>query len=1244
MNRDLARAILVRILLVYFSWTFASLSRAKSSLTELFVKTALLPLLMLPMVCLVEPVSAAYSRLDGTLPGFHPAFGRCALDPVEDAGEAAADLSLGGLDWLEGQSVLRLGTLGVWAGSGLPLELRGNDGSLLRFVSGEKVFQPGRKAIQAWRITEKGKEPIEAELASMPGAAVVEIWMPRKAVSPSVEYTLHAYSADGTADDLSLSDNQRNTHSAAFLHHGNQGLTWTDVLWGHEPNSHEQHWADYLNTGSTHNGFDELLGLHDVLDLPVNLQIAGPLQTAAEWYYPDEGPVEGWNAWVARGVTEGWAALIASAYAQHIMPFVQDSMNDWSVYTHVQMTEWRYGYTPHVAWVPERVWVSPEDNDGNGTDTSPHVVDWIGDNWLPHGVWGVVLDQEEHCDYENNWSNDRHIYTINVPDQGELKIIPINGSFTGNCHHNAGAAWNEILGTSGDELLLYATDWEVVAEVAGFQDQFPSAVENMIWIAQQIAGSGGSALSVKLDDALGGYPGGPINLQNGTYGLLGGRGGYGSDWLSPGTHNSWYSHWAGSPANSDQHDPQWDYGTVWHNTWTNLMSCPSNDLSETAWYVLMTKMYETGWHDGSEISGWIHRYASHIKNANVYAEASRWVNGDYANTCAAYFSDIDMDGVDEVVLHSDRVFAVFESIGGRAPWIFAKGPGYDASLVGSCSAYWVDTEGDYDDTGSNNHVAAFADVSPNTRNDLYAMSIDSSSNDFASITLSIGELSKTFSLMPDTPWITVDYDTPQETWIQHGFSPDYIDLLWSAGTERVWDPQASWPATGYAGQRNENTGATAALVLGNGGALHSLDFQGTMVRGDEIRGNGRFRYLFYAGLTGEPDSLNGEVAELELLELQDLDAAGPRLESVATFLAPDQVLLQFSEEVALPGAENTANYALSGFPGGVSLLSASRQPDTRLVALQLAGLETGDSGLITVSGVADNNGNPVDPDFDTASFVMPDGLTPHSILVDGSNDFFADTEWMEQSADSLFITWDSQNLYIGFNGQDLSTGDFFVYIDTDLAAASGAPRNAWGRVGFGSAHRPEFELSVEGGGNSMQINSWAGSWSYTQYGDHDGTSYEGWSGNPMSEFRVPWSELGNPAGIAIAASVSQEDNWNTTLSWPLANPTGSDATLTSWYVFDAGTLGQDMPAAGVAPNGSISEQPLAAPVITISTHAAGQLRLDWPAVSGADFYVIYASEQAFDPAPVQVGTTTDLFHVLDIDVPMRWYTVSAERN
>lgn len=1184
--------------------------------------------------------------------GFSPGLALVALDPIEGTCPPAVDLSLACAGVLGDQAVLRIGTRAPWQASSTLIVML-QEGALP-----ERLVLQGEDELLLQMRTEKGWALVErrrADLRREKGAAVAELWLPvdwsdwtaQLAAGVPLEIRTAWGGPDrAVADRLEpagglVREGERSDHHVAFVHHGNQGLTWTDVLWGDEAGSHEQHFADYLDTGSAHNGFDELLGLHDVLNVPANFQVGGPLQTAAEWYYP-AGAVEGWNDWLARGVTEGWAALLTSAYAQHIMPFVEDSMNDWAVQEHVDMTTWRYGYTPHVAWVPERVWVSPADNDGNGTDTSPHVLDWIGDDWLPHGVWGVLLDQEEHCDYQNNWANDRHIYTIPVPGQGDLKVLPINGSFTGACHTDAGGAWNQALGTSPDELLIYGTDWEVAAEVAGFGGQFPSALNNMIWLVQQIAASGGSVEAMNLDVALGGFGGGAIELQNGTYGMLGGRGGYGSDWLSPGTHNSWYGDFAGAASHSDQHLPPWNYGYTWNQTWSWIMGGPDNNLATLAWYVMMTNLYETGWHDGGQVSGWIHRYASHVKNARVYEEAARWWSGQAWSGTGAQPADVDADGVEELVLWSDRVLAIFEPTGGRAPWIFAKDAGGAASLVGSCSAYWVETEGDYNDGSSNNHVAAFSEVSPSLENDAFTLAVDSLGAGYARIRLTHpGGLVKSFSLASGQPFITVDYDAPSETYIKHGFTPDYLDLLWNARSTRLWDPSATWPQSDWMGQRNTTTGWTAALVLGNGGALHASDFQGTLVRGDEIRGSGRFRYLFYAGPTTAPNA-QGSVPELVALAAGDLDVRAPELASSAPFLAPDKAVLEFNEEVDEASAENPAHWQLSGFPAGVQLVSAERQPWTRFVHLRLSGLTSGASGSITAVGVTDLAGNPVHPDHDTAAFTMPNGLTPHSVLIDGANDFTRSTELMEPRADSLFVTWDAQALYVGFRGRALSTGDFFVHLDTDLVAGSGAARDSWNRVGFTSANRPEYEIAVEGGGNSMQVNQWTGAaWNYVQYGSHTGTSYEGWTGNLLTELRIPWDQIGSPAQLGICAGFTQENNLVTVVAWPQANPTGTNVTLTSWWTFSSPPLAGPMPLMGVAPNNPATVLPAVAD-LAIQAHADGTVSLSWSALPGAASYRLYALDlpwAALPASPLEETAATAI--TLAVTQAQRFFVVTG---
>lgn len=959
--------------------------------------------------------------------------------------------------------------------------------------------------------------------------------------------------------------------NCAFVHHGNQGLTYTSVFRG--------------DGGSGDEGFDEILELHDGLNAPGNFHMSGTLITAAEYYDPD------FNQWLRDGITEGWVGMLTSAYAQHIMPFVDDSMNNWAVHVEYNMVQTFYGYSPRVAWIPERVWLA------SGHYPDAHLNDaWLGDNWEHHGVDAVILDDWPHC----SGYSDRKIHWMNNGSGITLRVIPIDGDFTGNCHYNPGAAIAQIQGTGQYQIIVYGTDWEAAAEMADFN--CPDCLENYSQVVQWASDNAPGVGIWKLDAALDNpdFNGTGIEVGNGTYGLIGGTDGYG------GSDNSWYGDWAGTASHSDFHSPSaWDYGTIWTQTHSNIMASPSNNLSESAWYVMMTNLHETGWHDymGGPVSGWIHRYSSHIKNANVYTEAAHWAAGEYLIDVNAYLSDIDIDGVDELVIHNDRVMAVFESVGGRAQWIFAKGPsGYNYSIVGSCNTYWAETDGDYDEPGSNNHQAAFADVGPHYRNELYSMSVDEITNTTAVVHFTHNEITKTISIELGQTYLRADYEVgSQDCYIRHGFTPDLVAQIWNPEFERIWSPDAD-----YCGFRNPNTQAAGALVIGNGGANHQLDFIGTLVHGDELRGYDRFTYLLFAGETSDPDG-EGRIAELETLAAMNLDEYPPRLNDPAVFILGNTIELSFSEAVEETSAENPANWSLQDFTGTYTVTAAERQGDWRRVRLTVSpNLQGGDNGNVVVSGVTDLIGNPVDPTANTASLTVPTGATPHTIIIDGTIDFDRSSEILYAGVDTLTITWDADALYIGYWNCDLNTADFFVNIDTDQVPGSGASTGSWGRVSFTDPHLIEYQIANEGGLSAIQLNHWNGtSWDYP--GSGTVTTYNGWADVPYTETRIPWSELGNPTGIALSVHLTEEDTQVTQLSYPPSNPTGNQATLPDVYRIYQPYISGDMPLFGAEPRYILTAD-LTAPQDVVIYDDGGVRHLSWTAVEGAAEYEIYRAE------------------------------------
>ena len=968
--------------------------------------------------------------------------------------------------------------------------------------------------------------------------------------------------------DVVEADNHssKETHNVALMHHGNQSLTWTDVFWGNDPLGWDFHWASYDDDSHKNNGFDEVLGLHDKLDEPVNIHLSSTLQTAAAWYYPT-GTLEGFNEWLARGVTEGWCGMITSAFAQHIMPFVYDAINDTAVAKETSLINNYFGYNSHVAWVPERVWVENPDVDGNGIDASYAIVDnTIKDNWLPHGVHALMLDQHVHCKYRDTWDHDKHIYTI-WADAGSLNVIPMNGPFIGHINWGTGTeAMGDVLATTADEILVYGNDWEVTAEVA---DQgWEGSLNTYIYVVNQCHADPTVKLW-KLDDVIGSFYDSPprITLQNGTYDMLGKWHGYGGGYIPSHPSNSWYADWDTTKSHSDFHTPKWTYGDVWRDAYNSISAAPNNNICQAGWYVFLSMLYELGWHDGGEIAGWEHQHSAHIKNANVYAAAAHWANGEWASTGAS-MSDIDHDGVEELVMFTDKILAVFEPTGGRAQWVFTKDDqkSYAYSVIGADNAYYGCTEGDYNDNQSGcntwNHVGGFSDMSPWYEHQTYSMVINSGSGSHLEATLSHNEVTKVIELDQGNHYIEATYDVGSQTsYIQSGFSPDLTDMVLTGDHQRIWDPQGK-----YMGQRNPNSGATACYVLGDGQCSHNKDMQGTLTVTDEIYGPDEFRFFIFAGHTVAPDG-SGEIAVLESLATLITDTFTPKVRQTAEFIDNNTVSILFSEKVDQTTAETHTNYVFSDFDNTYTPTAAALQTDSTHVWVTISQIfAEGDSGKITVSNVKDLASNVVDPTANFAILQVPPCFTPHTVVAtDGVKDFNGDCEILDSLVadptydgdgdyDYLYFTWDADHVYIGYEYNDFSDyGDMFVYFDSGTGGTNFST-DWWTVHQFPPGFEADYAICVESGGwqDKRTYNAGTGEWDMTGLGETGCESYIGWSGNPYTEISVPDSEIAynHSDTLKMIVYCQQEDGPNLWSAFPPGNPHGQ-CVLNRYYLYES---------------------------------------------------------------------------------------------
>jgi hypothetical protein len=975
---------------------------------------------------------------------------------------------------------------------------------------------------------------------------------------------------DGVVADRMRADNSSLAGDAhcAFVLHGNQGLAYTDVFYGRSDDP----------DGS---GFDEALQVHEATSIPGNFHLAATLQTSAAWDHENGDPTD-FNGWLAAGCAAGWAGMVTSAYAQHIMPFVRNEMNDWAVNVETQMTNTRYGYYPRVAWVPERVWLDPSYYPNAGVNDDPV------DNFVSHGVWAVILDDDVHGQgYDNH-----QIHTI---AGSSLKVMLRDRTFTGDIVGGNGAGALQILtdlansGVGDYRIALFAEDWESVAEMGSWASATPYAKETYDWFINKCSAESAWIHVWKVADAVSNpnFAGSSaMNVTYGTYQEIGGTNGYG------GGDNGWYTHWAGYIPYANGGDGSGscgagrggnckNFGTLWNDAYNALMAAPDNSISQAGWYVLMTNLHETGWHDGlgGAISGWELNYSAHIKNAMMYAEASHWANGDYADATGAYFSDIDDDGYQELVMHNDRVFAVFEGIGGRAVNVFAKGSGYDYSIVGVDNAYWSGTQADYNDV---NHIGAFSDVGPNYQNSLYEMRVTKASGPLVEAEFTYQNVKKTVRLSLGAPYLDVVYTVgPGTQYIQTGYSPDLVDLIWNAQMDRIWVSDIA-----YMGQRNPNTGATAALVLGGGGAGHNLDFSGRIMKGDEIDGSGTFEFLLYAGATSAP-GVGGEIAELRSLATSLTDTIGPGVASAIYYPGTHKLKLTF-DQITKYTPFAVTGVSIDDNGDGVPELVLS--PGTTVVETQdgfsltlqltpadaavLEGLDTLTLELLMAAGTAfdlANNGNDAITSSDDVKisygaptlitidgYIDPNEWNVCTLAVPDSND----SQWTSANEiQALSMTWDSLYLYLAVDG--IVTGNSWIlYIDVDPGGPDGQTNltaiDAWerGAVFTKPGFRADFQYGCYQHQGPYDSDSFFRIVSATHAQNEsdsilmafDSMHLNGIHGG--SELAIPWRELyglgdGNVpanASISIVASLCWDPEPDGVLGGDVA-PNNISATL-----------------------------------------------------------------------------------------------------
>jgi PKD repeat protein/glycosidase len=298
-------------------------------------------------------------------------------------------------------------------------------------------------------------------------------------------------------------------------------------------------------------------------------------------------------------------------------------------------------------------------------------------------------------------------------------------------------------------------------------------------------------------------------------------------------------------------------GTILADAWADAQSSGTT-LSNLARLVYLNGIWETAWHDddnnnadrfstgdykypdvsfdplaqgqGTAIRQSTKQATRQTRQAGIVKAAATWAASNPSATPSATQVDVDHDGEVEYILSNNRLYAVFERIGGRMVALFARDTttGNAFQMAGnlvSSPEYESEREGDTNVTGNQPlayRTSGFKDLFAQTNgvgigttryvNDVDGV-INAPSGTGWRFTSPDNRVMKTITLATGTNVLEAAYSLTapiQKLYIRHGLAPDLLSLVYNGQVNLVG------PITNTPGQvtvLNSTTNAEASVTL-----------------------------------------------------------------------------------------------------------------------------------------------------------------------------------------------------------------------------------------------------------------------------------------------------------------------------------------------------------------------------------------------------------------------------------------------
>ncbi|HEV3409910.1 MAG TPA: hypothetical protein VG095_06435, partial [Chthoniobacterales bacterium] len=620
---------------------------------------------------------------------------------------------------------------------------------------------------------------------------------------------------------LNASNDRGRRAKVVSIIHGNQALQPGNVT------------QDLINNGFGA-GYYRPLDAHQAYNTPLTMHITPTLASAVQWAKSASGGFRDgptFNARLAQMMSAGTIELLGSTISDHMLGYFPTSYNADNVALANSFLTSIYGVSPStkVFWTPERVSDSGVLQKANELGFTHTFVDQMRHAFKWFGRTSALSDDGYRINQINN-----------------TRTLMINDSVSSYLGQNLDSGLpgplRQLLNRKArsgqqDQALIFVKHWEEF----GTKADADAYDQNLRWLAShpwvQIV-TPDRIVSNQVDTSL------PPDGVGDAWGQV--TRGHGlalpnvsKDYVDHATQENYDQWYFGSVQEESLRDKVFNirtgaalptsYGQVGANGIANqawgsiagLIAGPANnDLLALGRATFHASVFETAFHNQTNndlskfstgayinpdttfqtLAGFAKIAQSQSRHAAIYSRVNAWSSaansGLYNGSSASEQTDVDLDGELEYLLFNDRVFALFERIGGRmtAAWLRDINSGYVTQVVGNPASYaGSETEeegaGNFAGTAVNAHRTSgfkdwFAKLDAQGNgtfgyvNDHYSVTAAPSGIGWT-FTSADGRISKTITLGSGTGALAANYTTSNidTLFIRFGLSPDLQHLL-----------------------------------------------------------------------------------------------------------------------------------------------------------------------------------------------------------------------------------------------------------------------------------------------------------------------------------------------------------------------------------------------------------------------------------------------------------------------------------